>query len=227
MYKLYIANKNYSSWSLRPWILMAELSIPFEEKLSPFKKGSNWEEFRKFSPSGLVPCLVDDNRKIWDSLAIAEYLAEKHKGIWPEGGEARAWARCASSEMHSGFSALRDICPMNCGVMVELRNAPASLERDLARIGELWEEGLGKFGGPFLSGRHFTAVDAFFVPVAFRIRSYSLKLSEPAIKYANMLLSLGSVKVWEQAALLESWREPGHEEDTKKYGIIIADNRQA
>lgn len=206
---------------------MTELSIPFEEEVSPFKEGSNWEEFREFSPSGLVPCLVDGLRKIWDSFAIAEYLAERHEGVWPEHDEPRAWARCASSEMHSGFSALRDICPMNCGVRVELQSAPSSLGKDLARIDELWNEGFSQFGGPFLSGQHFTAVDAFFVPVAFRIRSYDLGLSKPAIEYANMLLALDSAKAWEKAALLESWREPGHEKDTTKYGRIVEDNRRA
>lgn len=226
MYRLHIANKNYSSWSLRPWILMTEFAIPFRECVSPFSGGSNWEVFRDFSPSGLVPCLVDGSRKIWDSLAIVEYLAEMHKGIWPDDIEARAWARCASSEMHSGFSALRNICPMNCGVEVALGNVPQVLEKDLARMDELWQEGLAQFGGPFLAGGQFTAVDAFFAPVAFRVRSYNLQLSEAAMKYIHMLLGLDSMEAWESAALLEPWREPGHEEQTKRYGTIIVDKRK-
>ena len=226
MYKLYIANKNYSSWSLRPWILMTELSISFEEILTPFIAGSNWEEFRKFSPTGRVPCLLDGGRKIWDSLAITEYLAERHENIWPKDEELRAWARCVASEMHSGFSELRNICPMNFGVEVTLNSAPSSLKNDINRIDELWCEGIDRFGGPFLAGNNFTAVDAFFVPVASRIKTYNLKLSSMALAYSKMLLSLKSVKSWEKSALLETWREPGHEQDTERYGAIVKDYRK-
>ena len=226
MYALHIANKNYSSWSLRPWILMKELAIPFQEILSPFQEGSNWTEFRKFSPSGLVPCLVAGEEKIWDSLGITEYLAENHNNIWPQDLDARTWARCASSEMHSGFSALREICPMNCGIMAELKGQPESLVRNVARLDELWTEGFTRFGGPYLAGKKFTAVDAFFTPVAFRIRSYDLELSEKSINYTKLLLSLNSVKKWEQQALQEVWREPGHEDDINKYAVIIEDKRK-
>ena len=138
MYTLHIANKNYSSWSLRPWALMKELNIPFKEKMSPFSAGSNWDEFRGFSPTGLVPCLVDGHLQIWDSLAITEYLAEKHPEVWPEEIDARAWARCASAEMHSGFPALRDQCSMNCGMRVKLDSVSAELQKDISRIDELW-----------------------------------------------------------------------------------------
>ena len=110
MYKLYIANKNYSSWSLRPWILLRALSIPFEEQLVPFDEGSNWNKFRSFSPNGKVPCLHDGATLVWDSLAIIEYLAERHEGVWPEEADMRAWARCVVSEMHSGFVELRERC---------------------------------------------------------------------------------------------------------------------
>src|SRR5690606_38041445 len=101
MYTLFIANKNYSSWSLRPWVLMRELGIPFEERLTPFVEDSNWESFRTFSPNGKVPCLHDGETVVWDSLGITEYLAEHHRSVWPSEGKARAWARCASAEMHS------------------------------------------------------------------------------------------------------------------------------
>ena len=116
MYTLYIANKNYSSWSLRPWLLMRALSIPFEEQLVAFEEGSNWARFREFAPNGRVPCLHDDGIVVWDSLGITEYLAERHSGVWPESAQARAWARSASAEMHSGFDALRGLCPMNCAL---------------------------------------------------------------------------------------------------------------
>ena len=119
MYTLHIANKNYSSWSLRPWLLMRMLAIPFEERLTPFPTGSSWSLFRPFSPNGRVPCLIDDGWAVWDSLAIAEYLAERHAGVWPSDARARAWARSAAAEMHSSFTALRNACPMSCGVRVQ------------------------------------------------------------------------------------------------------------
>jgi glutathione S-transferase len=151
MYALYIANRNYSSWSLRPWVLLKTLSIEFEECFVPFLEGATYEEFRKFSPTGLVPCLVDGDLTVWDSLSITEYLAEAHSEIWPSDREARAWARSASAEMHSGFSALRNVCGMNVGVRVRLHEQSDALKANLARLDELWTEGLDRFGGPFLA----------------------------------------------------------------------------
>ena len=163
MFDLYIANKNYSSWSLRPWILMQQLGIPFIEHLVPFQVGSNWDDFRRFSPTGKVPCLHTDVGTIWDSLAITEFLAEHHPSVWPHASAARVWARCASAEMHSGFAVLREQCSMNCAIEVRLHTISAALQKDIARVEELWCEGIEKFGGPFLAGRDFTAVDAFFL----------------------------------------------------------------
>src|ERR1019366_3006427 len=120
MYELYIANKNYSSWSLRPWVLLRELNIPFVEHLVPFGDASGWNAYRKISPSGKVPCLIDGQTVVWDSLGIAEYLAERHDTVWPTNGQARAWARCAAAEMHSGFNELRNRCSMSCGVRLRL-----------------------------------------------------------------------------------------------------------
>jgi glutathione S-transferase len=225
MYTLYIANKNYSSWSLRPWVLMRELNIPFHEELRPFSDGSNWDAFRTFSPSGKVPCLVDGQTAVWDSLAIIEYLAEEHSGVWPQAPAARAWARSAAAEMHSGFGVLRDRCTMNCGLRVRLREMPAALHKDIARIDELWREGLDRFGGPFLAGSAFTAVDAFFAPVAFRVQTYKLDLSEPAHVYASRLLQLPSMKSWYEDALVEPWREVGHEEEVRQTGEVEQDLR--
>jgi glutathione S-transferase len=227
MYTLYIANKNYSSWSLRPWILMQELSILFEEKIVPFTEGSNWENFRAFSPAGKVPCLHHDELVVWDSLAIAEYLAEHHKGIWPEDPTARAFARAAAAEMHSGFSVLRQDCPMNCGLRIQLSHVSHDLQRDIDRIDELWCEGLNRFGGPFLTGAKFTAVDAFFAPVAFRVNTFSIPLSEKALGYANHLLALNSMRNWEAAALKEPWRELEHEQEILAAGTLLADYRSA
>ena len=179
MYDLFIGNKNYSSWSLRPWVLMRELAIPFRENLVPFGGAQNPDAFRSFSPTGKVPCLVDGNITVWDSLAITEYVGERHAGVWPAEAAARAWARCASAEMHSGFFALRNACTMNCGIRVTLKSIEPPLQRDLARLEELWADGIGQFGGPFLTGTRFCAVDAFFAPVAFRMQTYSPPIRTP------------------------------------------------
>lgn len=222
---LYIANKNYSSWSLRPWILMAGLDIPFEEILTPFKPGSNWHEFREFSPSGLVPCLVDGDTVIWDSLAICEYLAESYVSVWPEDKAARTWARCAAAEMHSGFSALRNQCPMNCGVRVTLNEITPDLQKDISRIDELWTQGLDTFGGPFLAGKSFTAVDAFYAPVVFRVQTYSLDLGPAAKAYVETMLNMQSMQLWYDSALQETWRDIPHEEEVGLLGVITEDFR--
>jgi glutathione S-transferase len=225
MYRLYIANKNYSSWSLRPWVLMHALAIPFEERLVPFSSGENWARFREFSPTGRVPCLHDGDTVVWDSLAIAEYLAERHRGIWPGEEKARAWARCAAAEMHSGFSTLRERCGMNVGLRVELSERPEALQRDLSRIGELWSEGLGRFGGPFLAGPVWTAADALFAPVAFRIQTYKLDLNAAASAYAERLLALPSMQTWQADALAERWRDPDHEDEVRRMGTVLQDLR--
>ncbi|EPC01370.1 hypothetical protein L861_12415 [Litchfieldella anticariensis FP35 = DSM 16096] len=225
MYRLHIANKNYSSWSLRPWVLMRELDIPFEERLTPFETGSNGSPFRDFSPTGLVPCLVDGNSVIWESLGIVEYLAERYDGVWPEDAAARAWARCASAEMHAGFAELRQRCTMNCGIRAQLTEVPPSLQRDLTRLDELWSEGITRFGGPYLAGPEFTAVDAFYAPVAFRIQSYGLELDELAMAYTERLLQLSSMRQWYRDALREPWREPGHEAEVSEFATLLEDYR--
>ena len=225
MLTLHIANKNYSSWSLRPWALLRQLDIPFEEQLSPFGEGSNWAEFREFAPNGLVPCLIDGATTVWDSLAIIEYLAEAYPAVWPESKTARAWARCATAEMHSGFSTLRNICPMNCGLIVSMDEVSQPLQRDIDRVDELWAEGLSRFGGPFLAGDSFTAVDAFYAPVAFRVRGFQLSLSQPSASYAKRLLATTALQDWQQAALQEPWREPAHEREALLYGKLVSDNR--
>src|SRR5215510_16231215 len=157
MYVLHIANRNYSSWSLRPWLLMRELAIPFEERLTPFTDTYSPGLFRSFSPTGRVPCLTDHGLIVWESLAITEYLADRHPGVWPAVGGARAWARCAAAEMHAGFGALRDVCSMNCGIRVRLNEVSEALAGDVARLQALWNEGLRRFGGPFVAGPAFTA----------------------------------------------------------------------
>lgn len=225
MYQLHITNKNYSSWSLRPWLLMRQLQIPFTERLHPFPQTGVWESFRNFSPNGRVPCLVDEGRTIWDSLAITEYLAETVPQVWPETRDARAWARCAVAEMHSGFTALRNHCGMSCGVRVDMHQIADDLAKDLARVNELWCEGLERFGGAFLAGRQFTAVDAFFAPIAFRAQTYGLPLSAPAAEYRDRLLTLPAMVEWYQAALAETERSSAHEAEVAAAGTVTADFR--
>ena len=221
---LYIANKNYSSWSLRPWVLMRELDIPFQENLAPF---GGETAFETFSPSGKVPCLMDGETVVWDSLAIVEYLAEDFPGVWPVAKQARAWARCAAAEMHSGLTGLRMTCPMNCGVRVRIESSPEALVSDLDRLDALWNDGFSKFGGPFLAGPDFTAVDAFFAPVAFRIQTYDIELSERSLQYVDRLLALPAMQEWYFAALEEVWRDESHDEEILQSGVLLADLRRS
>lgn len=227
MYELHIANKNYSSWSLRPWVLMKELEIPFQEVMHPFGIEEDWNAYTEFNPSGLVPCLADQDEIIWDSLAIVEFLAEKHANVWPTDQIARNWARCATSEMHSGFSALRNICSMNCGLRVKLSKMPLSLQKDISRIDDLWRYGLETFKGPFLAGSTFSAVDAFYAPVVSRFQTYGIELSSGPYEYMEKVLSLKSMQLWYEDALNEPYRDEEHESDAITYGQITTDLRRA
>jgi glutathione S-transferase len=224
-YVLITANRNYSSWSLRPWVLMKALGIAFQDRLEPFTKPDNYADFRAFSPTGQVPVLLDAGRTIYDSLGIALYLAERHAGVWPTDEDARAWAMCAAAEMHGGFSALRGDCTMNVGVRVKPKPMSAALRANVARIAELWEEGLTKFGGPYLAGDRFTAADAFYAPVVYRLRTYGLQVGPKGQAWAEMMLSHPAMQQWEAEALSESWREVGHEEELRTCGDVIADYR--
>jgi glutathione S-transferase len=226
MYELVVANKNYSSWSLRPWVLMSELAVPFEEHLIPFGDTAAWSAYRRRSPSGKVPCLFDGDIRVWDSLSIVEYLAERHRGVWPQEARARAWARSAAAEMHSGFGELRSRCSMSCGVRVRLHEHGTGLEQDLARLTALWLEGLRLFGGPFLAGERLTAVDAFFAPVAFRIQTFGLGLDGTADAYARRLLQLPAMQAWYAAALDEPWRDAAHEAEALAHGTLLQDLRR-
>ncbi len=225
MYVLNIANQNYSSWSLRPWVLMRELGIAFEERKLRFGDAPAWERYRQISPSGKVPCLVDGERTVWDSLAIVEYLAERHGTVWPQDASARAWARSAAAEMHSGFTELRNRCSMSCGIRARLKEFPAALEQEITRLGTLWNDGLRRFGGPFLAGRAFTAVDAFYAPVAFRVQTYGLSLDSTSMAYCDRLLALPSMREWYTAGLAETWRHVPHEEEIERVVTITKDLR--
>lgn len=225
-YTLITANRNYSSWSLRPWLLMKALGIPFSDRIEPFTKPSNYDEFRAFSPTGQVPVLQDGARTVWDSLGITLYLAERHDGVWPADEAARAFAICAVTEMHGGFSALRNDCTMNVGVRVKPRPMRPALLRDVARLREIFEEGLERFGGPWLAGPALTALDAFFAPVAFRIRTYGLDVGKGQA-WVDHVLAHPAMQQWEAQALEEAWREEGHEAELAECGEIIADYRRA
>jgi glutathione S-transferase len=222
---LIVANKLYSSWSLRPWLLMRQLAIPFEDEIRPFAEPVNYDAFRSFSPTGQVPVLVDGGTSVWDSLGITLYLADRHPGIWPGDEHARAWAASAVCEMHAGFSALRNDCTMNVGVRVTPKPMSAALSKDVARIRELWADGLARFGGPFLAGSSFTAADAFFAPVAFRVRTYGLDVGDAGRAWIDRMLALPAMRDWEEAALAETWREASHEAELAAAGTITADYR--
>jgi len=226
MYVLHIANKNYSSWSLRPWVLLTQLGIPFEERQHIFPSdGPSYPEFSKFSPTGFVPVLDDGDIKVWDSLAIALHVADSHPEVWPSDLKARSWARSAAAEMHSGFGTLRNSCGMNVGIRARTPEVTPGLKGDLARLDQLWADGLDRFGGTFLAGEKFTAVDAFFCPVAFRIQSYNLPLADRSKAYVQRLLSLPAMQSWTTSALAETSREPNHEAETTGAHDVIEDLR--
>ncbi|KAH7358750.1 glutathione S-transferase [Plectosphaerella cucumerina] len=178
---LHIGNKRYSSWSLRPWLLLKALNIPFEEKLHFMGGDFRQRALSSFSPTGKVPALHSaDGIIVTDSLAIIEFIAEDHPSVWPADRPARAWARSAAAEMHSGFSALRSECSMNVALRFEPKQQSDALAKDVARIDALWTEGLERFGGPWLAGASFTAVDAFYAPVVSRLQTYAITLSPAA-----------------------------------------------
>ena len=225
-YVLHITNKNYSSWSLRPWVLMRACGIAFDEQLHRFTPGSPID-FRRVSPSGRVPWLEDDDNVVWDSLAITEYLAERHPQVWPADSKARAWARCAAAEMHSGFACLRNEHGMNVGVRVAVSRRSPGLLADIARIERLWNEGLERFGGPWLAGAEFSAVDAFFAPVVYRFRSYGVAVADSSADYMDVMLGHPALREWELAALDEDFRDPAHEAELAQIGTVTDDLRVA
>jgi glutathione S-transferase len=210
--QLYIGNKNYSSWSLRPWLLMTHEGIVFEEirlRLD-FAAGSAFKKaLAGIAPSGRVPVLVDEGFAVWDTLAIAEYLAEKHasKPLWPAQRLARARARSLCAEMHSGFGALRSHCPMNIEaslpeVGARILAGQPEVVCDLARLVQMWEEQLDAHGGPFLFGS-FSIPDAYFAPVCTRIATYALPVPARVQAYVERILGLPAMQAWIRDALAE------------------------
>jgi len=213
MQKLFIGNKNYSSWSMRPWVLLTQAGIAFEEVKVRFDSFDANSDFRKtlagVTPVSKVPVLVDGDLAVWDTLAIAEYLAEQHpqKQLWPADPKARARARSICAEMHSGFTGLRSNCPMNIeaslpevGALV-WRDKPA-VRADVQRLVDMWSALLQEHGGPMLFG-HFTVADAYFAPVCMRLTTYALPVPAPIAAYVQRVCALPGVKAWIEGALAE------------------------
>jgi glutathione S-transferase len=213
---LYIANKNYSSWSFRPWIAMTAAGVPFREVLVPFDYPAGNPRLKPLSPTGRVPVLHHGDFRVWESLSIIEYVAElfPDKGIWPKGTADRAVARSISMEMLSGFRALRSACPMNIRRpkrRLELSDdVKAGVDSDVARISAIWTELLARSGGPFLFG-DFCAADAMFAPVVNRFETYELVTDAAVLDYMAAVKAHPAWISWETAALAEPWIVPEDE----------------
>jgi glutathione S-transferase len=218
--QLLIGNKCHSSWSLRPWLLMTQLRIPFEEILIPFDDPIDSPDWRAkiapWSPSGKVPALVDGQVKVWETLAIIEYLADRfpEKAVWPRDIAARAHARAISSEMHAGFGALRGACPVNLGKRYAARDRGPAVAKDVARITAIWNECRTRYGagGPFLFGA-FSGADAMYAPVATRLRTYGIAVDPVSEAYIETIHSLPAFVAWREAAIKEPWIVPEDEAD--------------
>ncbi len=211
--QLFIGNKNYSSWSMRPWVLMKQAGIAFEEVMVRFDSFQNDSSFKtamsKVSPVGKVPVLVDDGFAVWDTLAIAEYLAERfpQHQLWPADPKARARARSVCAEMHSGFPHLRSHMGMNIEAYLpevgeRILRENGAVRADVDRVIDLWTEALTAFGGPMLFGR-FSIADAFFAPVVMRFKTYGVPTPGPVEAYVQNVAALPGVQAWVQDALRE------------------------
>ncbi|WJR69155.1 glutathione S-transferase family protein [Neorhizobium sp. CSC1952] len=209
---LYIGNKNYSSWSFRPWIAMTAAGIPFEDVVIPFDFPAGNPKFKPISPTGRVPVLHHGDVRVWESLAIIEYVAElfPDKGLWPKSAADRAVARSISMEMLSGFRALRGACPMNIRRPKRKIDLPDGVMDDVTRIQTIWRELRAKSGGPFLFGA-FTGADAMFAPVVNRFDVYDLVADDETLAYMAAMKSHPAWLKWQEAALIEPWIVPEDE----------------
>lgn len=213
---LVIGNKAYSSWSLRPWILLGAFGIPFEEKRVLLYRDDTRKKLLKLSANGMVPALIDGDIRIFESLAIIEYIAEKYpaKAIWPKNQAARAHARSLAAEMHAGFSALRAHCGANFRRVPKKRELTPAVEADIARLEAAWAHARKTFGGggPFLFGK-FCAADAMYAPVANRIHVYEIPVSKASRAYADALLAMPAYQAWIKDGAKEKWRIEANEYD--------------
>jgi glutathione S-transferase len=217
---LVIANKCYSSWSLRPWLLMKQLGVVFDEITIPLDLPDTKEKVLKHSPAGKVPILIDGDVTVWESIAIMEHVGDAYGApVWPEDRKARAMARSIAAEMHAGFSALRSACPMNLGKKYASRDRGEAVARDVARFSAIVREARERFGagGPFLFGA-FSAADAMYAPLATRLDTYSIDLDSTTRTYVDAILSLPAFQEWRSAALKEEWIVPADEVDEDAIG---------
>jgi glutathione S-transferase len=201
--KIYLGNKNYSSWSLRPWLALKQTGAEFDEELIPLGEANTRSTILRYSPSGRVPALIRGGLTVWDSLAICEYLAESFPAarLWPADPAARAVARAVSAEMHSGFAALRNHLPMNMRSSFPNRGVTPEVQADINRVTAIWRDCRKRFGagGPFLFGT-FTNADAMYAPVVSRFRTYRVELEEEAQAYADAVWALPALQEWLTAA---------------------------
>jgi glutathione S-transferase len=205
-FELFIGNRNYSSWSFRPWIALRHKGIPFRETLVPFDFAGGNRHFDAFSPSGKVPVLKDGGLTVWDSLAILEYAAEcfPEAGLWPQAAGDRALARAVSAEMHSGFTALRSACPMNMRRHPGRLSVDEAVRADVTRIVAIWSECLDRSGGPFLFG-DFTIADAMYAPVVSRFLTYGLSQGGAENRYGAAMTGTAAWQAWQTDAVAETW----------------------
>jgi glutathione S-transferase len=213
---LIIGNKNYSSWSMRPWIAMRAASIPFDETVIPLYEAGSAERIRQFSPAGKVPILIDGDTRVWESLAILEYLAERFPaaGLWPKDVAARAHARAIANEMHGGFMPLRRECAMNMWHPPSKRELSAEAAANVKRIDEIWSACRARAAadGAFLFGA-FSAADAMYAPVVSRFHTYAIEVSDASRAYMAAVMALPAWREWFAAALQEPWVMPHNEPD--------------
>lgn len=220
MFDLYIGNKNYSSWSLRPWLLMKHFAIPFTEHMVSVAGRDYNPALKPLAGNARVPCLHEDGFQVWDSLAIAETLAERHPEMWPADPRARARARSICAEMHSGFAKLRTAMPMNLKFKLKGKPATPEVQRDIDRVIEIWQEARTQFAtadGPWLFGR-FSIADAMFAPVVCRFDVYNVNLPPLAAAYRDALLAHPAMQEWTAAALQESEAHAHYDQLVDEYG---------
>jgi glutathione S-transferase len=214
MLKIVVGNKKYSSWSLRPWLVLKHAGEPFEEIVVPLDMPDTAANIRKYSPSGRVPALIDGDITVWDSLAIAEYLHEKFpaKRLWPKDAAQRARARSLAAEMHSGFTNLRNDCSMKIVQQYPYKPLRPETQAEVDRIVAIWEESLKRSGGPFLFGKELCIADAFYAPVVSRVRTYSIPVSGAAKSYCETIWAWPALQAWVADAQRETLRARLHED---------------
>ncbi|MBK7898866.1 MAG: glutathione S-transferase family protein [Azonexus sp.] len=220
MFTLYIGNKNYSSWSLRPWLLMKHFGVPLEERMVSVAGRDYNPALKPLAGNARVPCLHEDGFQVWESIAIAEYLAERYPAMWPVDARARARARSVSAEMHAGFAKLRTAMPMNLKLKLKGKTPSAEVQRDIDRVIEIWTEARTQFAtgdGPWLFG-DFSVADAMYAPIVWRLHIYNVPLPPVAAAYSAALMAHPAMQEWFSAALEETEAHAQYDELAAEYG---------